>query len=166
MTKPELKIISDFNELLLKRLDAAPVEAVTAKAEKLSQMKFANNKSAQNEIDVNGIEERAMKYVVDTALGYPSLNLRKPAPVDDAANQLAAAEVRLLTSPADEELEIALAKKISWYSQMRCQHEFKTQLSPVFSALHRLHRSFDFQGKTTAVSTPVGTQSVLNQLTG
>lgn len=166
LTKAEFKVISDFNELLMKRIEAAPVEPITAKAETLSQAKFPNNDSAQREIDVIAIEDRALEFVLNSALGYPSLNLRKPAPVEDAGNQLSSVEIRLMSSPGDEDLQRLLAKKIAWFSQMRCQREFKNQLSPVFTTLHRLHRGYDYQGKEGVVDAVANANSVLAALTG
>lgn len=144
LTKAELKTIRDFESLIQSRIDAAPVDPMLSAAELHISKKFPNNSEAKDAIDQHDIDRRALEYVENTCLGYPSSNLMKPAPIEKAKNDVIAASHRILASPNDDAREVSYAKALRWLTQMQVQQQYKDALGPVFDALHRVHRGYKF----------------------
>lgn len=142
LTEDELTTITAFCGIIQNRIDAAPIEPFLAEAELHIRTKFPNNQDAQDLIDQNQIEDRALKFVEDSALGYPSGNLAKPAPVADAKNQVNRANVQCIASPADTDRQCSYAKSIRWLAQVTVQQAFKDALEPVFNGVHQVHRGY------------------------
>lgn len=145
LTPAELKIVMAYVGLCQKRIDLAAVEPFTAAAETHIRMKFPNNDEAVETIDQNWICDKALKFVEDSAFGYPAGNLSKPAPIDDAKNQFARASAQCTASPGDNSREVSYAKQLRWMAQMQVQQEYKNALAPVFDAVHWVHRGFRWQ---------------------
>lgn len=145
LTKDEMKVISAYVSLIRDRINSAPVETLTAAAEKTIRKKFPNNERALEVVDQNIIDDAALKYVEDSAFGYPAGNLSKPAPVSEAKTQLARASAQVVASPADEYREVSYAKALKWLAQMQVQQQYKDALSPVMHAVHHLHRGYKWQ---------------------
>ncbi len=142
LSKDEIKIITAYCGLLQKRIDLAPVEPVLGAVELHIQKKFPNNSRAQDEIDTHKVDDSALKYVEDSAIGYPAGNLEKPAPIDNAKSQVARASTQMIASPDDQDRQVSYAKSVRWLAQMQVQGMYKEALNPVFQAVHQIHRGY------------------------
>lgn len=145
LTKDELKIITAYVGVIQKRINSAPVEPYTSAAELTVAKKFPNNDEAQCIIDQNMIDDAALKYVEDSAFGYPAGNLAKAAPIEDAKSQFARASAQCIASPSDKGREIGYAKSVRWLTQMQVQQQYKDALNPVLQAVHQVHRGYRWQ---------------------
>jgi len=166
LTKDELKTITAFEKLLQARIDAAPVDPMLSAAELHIQKKFPNNSEAQGEIDQHEVDRRALEYVENSCLGYPSSNLMKPAPVEKAKQDVIAASHRILASPNDANREVSYAKALRWLTQMQVQQQYKDALGPIFDALHRVHRGYRFNAPDKTQEAVATTDEALNILMG
>jgi hypothetical protein len=163
LTKDEVKIITDYVGLCQKRINQAPVEPISSKAELVVQKKFPNNDEAQSTCTGTVIDDAALKYVEDAAFGYPAGNLEKPAPIEDAKQQMIRASTRLIASPSDRYREISYAKAVKWFAQMQVQQQYKDALSPVLQAVHHIHRGYKWQAPDQTQNATTGDEA-LNDL--
>ena len=96
--------------------------------------------------------DEALKYIEDSAFGFPVANLRTPAPVDKAKTDFSSASMRVVASPADPDRELSYAKALRWLAKMRVQQEYKDALSPVFEILHHERRGYRYAAPDKTVA--------------
>lgn len=145
VTDDELETIKAYVAICTKRIKAAPAVLFTAEAETVIRKKFPNNTKAIETVDQTKIYDEALKYIEDSAFGFPVGNLRTPAPIDKAKTDFAAASVRVIASPADPDRELSYAKALRWLAKMRVQQAFKDVLSPIFEVVHHERRGFRYE---------------------
>ena len=163
LTKAEVKTVTDYVNLCAKRINQAPVEPISSKAELAVQKKFPNNDEAQALCTGTVIDDAALKYVEDAAFGYPAGNLEKPAPIEDAKSQLIRASTRLMASQSDRYREISYAKAVKWFAQMQVQQKYKDALGPILQAVHHIHRGYKWQAPDQTQDATTG-DDIVNEL--
>jgi len=144
ITGDDLEIIQAYVGLLSKRIEAAPVAPIVAEAETHIRKKFPNNDKALEQVDPTKIDDEALKYVEDSAFGFPVGNLRTPAPIDKAKTDFGMASTRVIASPADTDRELSYAKALRWLAKMRVQQVYKDALSPIFEIVHHERRGYRY----------------------
>ena len=148
----EQKIIQAYVDLCSDRIKAAPAEILTAEAETCIRKKFPNNDKAIETVEQTAIYDESLKFVEDSAFGFPVGNLRKASPIEKAKRDFAIAAQRVASSPADPEREISYAKALRWRAKMKGQQGFKDVLGPVFDVFHHARRGYQYIAPDQTVS--------------
>ena len=163
VTNEELDIVVAYVDLLAKRLKAAPDVLSTAECETHIRKRFPNNDKAVECVEQTKIIDEALKFVEDSAFGFPVGNLTKETPIDKAKADFARASMQVVSSPADPDRELSYAKALRWLTKMRVQQAYKDALSPIFELVHHERRGYKWTAPDQTVNA-ASADSVLKTL--